>query len=103
MYDALANGDVDVITAGSSDGRLTAQDLVQLEDPLQAIPPYDAVLLLSPRAARRREVARALEPLIGQIQFDLIRQANHMVDREKDKQTIADAARFLDQQIRPGR
>jgi osmoprotectant transport system permease protein len=103
MYDALAKGDVDVITAGSSDGLLSARDLVLLEDPSQAIPPYDAVLLLSPRAASRREVAKAVEPLIGQIQLDLIRKANYSVDRETDKLTPVEAARLLDQQIRRGR
>ena len=72
-------------------------------DPRQAIPPYDAVLLLSPRVADRPEVARALEPLIGQISFDLIRQVNYMVDREADKQSPIDAARFLDQHVRQGR
>jgi osmoprotectant transport system permease protein len=77
--------------------------LVLLEDPSQAIPPYDAVLLLSPRAASRREVAKAVEPLIGQIQLDLIRKANYSVDRETDKLTPVEAARLLDQQIRRGR
>ena len=43
MYTALANGEVDVISAFSSDGRIAAFDLVTLTDTDQAIPPYDAI------------------------------------------------------------
>ena len=56
MYDAVADGTVDVISAFTSDGRFTAFDLVVLEDPRQAIPPYDAVLLLSLQASERSTV-----------------------------------------------
>jgi len=45
-----------------------------------ALPPYDAVLLLSPRAARRSELAAALPPILGKITDDIVRQANKMVD-----------------------
>src|SRR5690606_30447442 len=51
MYQALAQGEVEVITAFSSDGRIAAYDLVVLDDPQQAFPPYDAVVLLGPSAA----------------------------------------------------
>ena len=51
MYRALADGNVDVISAFSSDGRIAAQDLVVLEDPKHAIPSYDALVLISPRRA----------------------------------------------------
>src|SRR5882757_5256601 len=52
MYRALDSQDVDVITAFSSDGRIAAQKLVVLADPMHAIPSYDAVLLVSPRRAK---------------------------------------------------
>jgi osmoprotectant transport system permease protein len=55
MYRALENGDVDVISAFSSDGRLAGGALRALADPKGAAPSYDAVLLISPeRAADRR-------------------------------------------------
>ena len=50
MYRALAGGDADVISAFSSDGRIAADHLVLLTDPKAAIPPYDAVVLISPNA-----------------------------------------------------
>src|SRR5688572_24283205 len=46
LYDALAHRDVDVISAFSSDGRIAAYDLLVLDDPARALPPYDAMILL---------------------------------------------------------
>ena len=42
MYTALDNGDVDVISAFSTDGRIPALDFVLLEDDLAFFPPYHA-------------------------------------------------------------
>jgi osmoprotectant transport system permease protein len=95
MYRALMSGEVDVITAFSSDGRIAADHLTVLEDPLHAIPPYDAVLLLSPRRAADPVLRRALTPLIGAIPIALMRQANLDVDSAVDKVTPAQAARWL--------
>jgi osmoprotectant transport system permease protein len=83
MYDALAAGEVDVITAYTSDGRIKAYDLVLLDDPERAFPPYDAVLLVSPRARQRPGFLEALEPLRGAIDQETMRQANRRVDVEK--------------------
>ncbi len=58
IYRALAQGSADVITAFSSDGRIAAMDLVTLTDPRNALPHYDAVLLLSGRAARDKSSSR---------------------------------------------
>ena len=52
MYAAAANGEVDVIAGYTSDGRIAQFDLVVLDDPRHAIPPYDAVLLISPQRDR---------------------------------------------------
>jgi osmoprotectant transport system permease protein len=95
MYRALASRQVDVISAFSSDGRIAADDLVVLEDPLQAIPPYDAIVLISPARASDPGLRRALEPLIGKIPIELMRQANYAVDRDADKLSPAQAARWL--------
>ena len=53
MYQAVGAGEVDVISAFSTDGRIAALDLRVLEDDRGAIPPYDAVILVE-RAARPR-------------------------------------------------
>jgi osmoprotectant transport system permease protein len=76
MYPAAANGDVDVISAFSSDGQVVKFDLVLLDDPRHAIPPYDAIILVSPRRADDRALIAALTPLIGSIDADTMRAAN---------------------------
>jgi osmoprotectant transport system permease protein len=95
MYRALESGDVDVITAFSSDGRIAAQGLTVLADPMHAIPSYDAVLLLAPSRAEDALLRRALSPLIGKIAVEPMREANFMVDRDTDKASPQEAARFL--------
>jgi len=95
MYRAIADGSADVVAAFSSDGRVAALDLVTLADPKRALPNYDAVILLSPRAARDQRLVATLQPLIGRIHVARMRQANLMVDRDTDKKTPAEAARWL--------
>lgn len=94
MYRALMSGDVDVISAFSSDGRIAADRLLVLSDPKGAIPPYDAVVLISPQRADDVHLRRALKPLIGGIPIEAMRAANLSVDR--DKRTPAQAAQALE-------
>src|SRR4029079_4801183 len=51
MYPAVAAGDVDVISAYTSDGRIAQYDLATVADDRHAIPPYDAIVLISPKRA----------------------------------------------------
>lgn len=95
MYRAIADGDVDVISAFSSDGRIAALDLIVLEDTRGALPPYDAVLLLSPARADDEALIAALEPLLGAIPVEAMREANFMVDRDTDKRSVREAAAAL--------
>lgn len=82
MYEAARGDAVDVIVAFSTDGRIAAYNLVVLEDPRGAIPPYDAILLLSRRAASTPGVERALQRLVGSIDNAAMRRANMIVDVE---------------------
>ncbi|HVW70027.1 MAG TPA: ABC transporter permease/substrate-binding protein [Steroidobacteraceae bacterium] len=99
LYKAVASKAVDVISAASSDGRIRAYDLVVLEDPLQVIPPYDAIVLISPARASDPVLLRALRPLVGAIPIDAMRQANYMVDRDSDRISPNQAARWLESEI----
>ncbi len=99
MYRALAGGEADVISAFSSDGRITADHLVVLADPKGALPPYDAVILLSPRRSRDVRLIGALTPLLNAIPVGAMRAANYAVDRDRDKQTPAQAAQALSQTL----
>jgi osmoprotectant transport system permease protein len=99
MYEAVASGDVDVITAFTTDGRISAYDLVILDDPRGAILPYDAIVLVAPQRADDPLLRAALQPLIGEIQVDLMRSANDRVDRAEAKESAAAAARWLGERL----
>ena len=76
MYAAAASGEVDVIAGYTSDGLIAKYDLVVLDDPRHAIPPYDAIVLLSPRRAGDELLRKALQPLLGKIDIATMREAN---------------------------
>ncbi len=76
MYAAVASGEVDVIAGYTSDGLIAKYDLVALDDPKQAIPPYDAILLLAPKRASDQALRDTLQPLLGRIDIATMREAN---------------------------
>ena len=98
MYDALKNGEVDVITAFTTDGRIDAFDIALLSDPRGALPPYDALLLLSAEAGGDVALTGVLSPLLNHISPELMRGANRRVDL--DRATPTEAAIWLDEQLR---
>jgi len=82
MYPAIAAGEVDVISAYTSDGRIAQYDLVVLDDPKHAIPPYDAVLLIAPKRADDAAFIDALRPLLDAINVATMRDANARASAE---------------------
>ena len=96
MYQAVTAGDVDVISAYTSDGRIAQFDLAVLDDPRNPIPPYDAVLLIAPKRANDEKFIAALKPLIGAIPVDLMRAANL---RASGGRSPAEAAKWLASEI----
>ena len=96
MYRAVADGEVDVIAAYSSDGQIAQYDLVLLEDPKRSLPPYDAVILLAPGRAADRALTDALTPLVGAVTVERMRQANLMVSgRRRREPDLARRSRAL--------
>ncbi len=96
MYDALRSQEADVITAYTSDGRVAADNLVILEDPREALPSYDTLIVLSPERAGDQRLIAALSPLLGSINVEAMREANFSVDRtDGEKKTPREAARWL--------
>ncbi len=89
MYDAVRDGQVDVITAYSTDGRIAAYDLLVLKDPKQAFPPYDAILLVAPGASKLPGLLDALRPLVNRISNTAMREANRLVDLEGKAPAVA--------------
>lgn len=76
MYAAVASDEVDVIAGYTSDGLIAKYDLVVLDDPRHAIPPYDAIVLLAPKRAGDQALRSALAPLLGRIDIADMREAN---------------------------
>jgi osmoprotectant transport system permease protein len=83
MYQAVASAEVDVISAFSTDGRITALDLRALVDDRGVIPPYDAIVLVGPGLVERAPAAvDALRALSGRIDANAMRTMNLSVDRD---------------------
>jgi len=95
MYAAVTSGEVDVIAGYTSDGQIAKYDLLTLDDPKHAIPPYDAILLLAPKRAHDERLQAALKPLIGKIDIATMREANQRAN-DNDASSSPDAvARWL--------
>jgi len=99
MYPAAGAGEVDVVAAYTSEGRVTQYDLVVLDDPKHAIPPYDAILLIAPRNAEDRALTEALRPLLGAIDVDLMRAANLRATAGGDAASPDAVARWMWEEI----
>ncbi len=100
MYNALASGRVDVITAFSSDGRIASDGLATLTDTKGAIPAYDALLLVGNARMKDPRLISAITPLIGKIAVNIMREANYRVDRPDAKESPEEAALWLNAQIK---
>jgi osmoprotectant transport system permease protein len=100
MYPAAADGQVDVISAFSSEGLIAKYDLVVLDDPKHALPPYDAILLLSPQRAHDTALIDALKPLVGAIDLKTMQAANLRASAGGTNGTPADVAQWLWDRIR---
>jgi osmoprotectant transport system permease protein len=85
MYGAVVDRQVDVITAYTTDGRIDSNNLIVLDqaEDRRAFPPYDAVLLVSPKAAARPGFIEALRPLVKSIDEKKMRESNGGVDVDR--------------------
>jgi osmoprotectant transport system permease protein len=99
MYAAVASGDVDVIAGYTSDGLIAKYDLVTLEDNMHAIPPYDAIVLLSPKRKNDGALKSALQPLLGRIDIADMREANLRASGNDASSSPDAVARWLWQKV----
>lgn len=97
MYPAVAAGEIDIITAYTSDGRIAQFDLRVLDDTRHAIPPYDAILLISPKRIDDAAFLDALRPLVEAIPVETMREANR---RASEGASAGETARWLAEKIR---
>lgn len=81
IYRALADHQVDVVAGNSTDGLISAQGLVALEDDRHYFPPYDAAPIVRKAALERFPALRgALAELAGKVSVEDIRKMNYAVD-----------------------
>ncbi|HET6839409.1 MAG TPA: glycine betaine ABC transporter substrate-binding protein [Bradyrhizobium sp.] len=99
MYAAVASGEVDVIAGYTSDGLIAKYDLMVLDDPKRAIPPYDAIVLLAPKRAADSALRAALKPLLGKIDIATMREANLRATRNDGASSPDAVARWLWEKI----
>ena len=84
VYSAVANKQVDIVLAYSTDSRLKAYNLQTLQDDKQFFPPYDASpVLRSDLLKKHPEIKDAIAPLIGHLDADTMISLNYQVDIEK--------------------
>jgi glycine betaine/choline ABC-type transport system substrate-binding protein len=95
LYQALAQGSLDLAAGDSTDGRIELFDLVQLDDDRHYFPPYQAVPLVRAEVLDRfPQLREVLDSLAGQIDAATMRRLNREVDEQK-KPAEEVAKRFL--------
>jgi osmoprotectant transport system permease protein len=83
-YIALATGQVDLIAGNSTEGRIAALDLFQLEDDRHYFPPYEALYLVRSDSLKRLPaLAEVLGQLAHAISTEEMRKLNFEVDANK--------------------
>ncbi|MGB8540115.1 MAG: glycine betaine ABC transporter substrate-binding protein [Candidatus Acidiferrales bacterium] len=83
LYRALLSGQVDIVAGNSTDGLISARDLVILEDDKHYFPPYEAVPIVRPDALNRFPgMKAAIAELSGKISDTEMRRMNYAVDGE---------------------
>ncbi|GKW46248.1 glycine betaine ABC transporter substrate-binding protein [Planococcus sp. NCCP-2050] len=92
MYEAVKNGDVDVIPAFTTDSRIGLFDLETTEDDLSFFPKYDAAPVVRLEALEEYpELEEVLNGLAGQITEEEMLAMNAKVD--VDQEVASDVAR----------
>lgn len=92
VYKAAATGNMDVVLAYSTDGRIKEYDLKVLEDDKKFFPPYDASPVISDEVLEKYpEIKDITERLDNQISTEDMQELNHQADVENiSPRTIAE-------------
>ena len=84
MYQAMIQGEVDVICAFSTDGRIVEHDLRVLQDDEHFFPPYEAAPVIRRETLRRHpHLETILTKLSSQLDDESMRRLNGQVDNQK--------------------
>ncbi len=81
MYKALETGSVNCVSGFATDGQISANNLVNLEDDKQFFPPYDAMPVISAKKLEANpEIADVLDQLAGKLDDKTMSGLNYRVD-----------------------
>ncbi|MGE7878900.1 osmoprotectant ABC transporter substrate-binding protein [Peribacillus muralis] len=95
VYDAVKSGQMDIVLAYSSDGRIKVNDLKLLEDDKQYFPPYDCSPVVTEDLLKRYpQIEDELNKLIGEINTETMQELNYEVDGNLKEPSVV-AAEFL--------
>ncbi|MBW6463099.1 MAG: glycine betaine ABC transporter substrate-binding protein [Bacillota bacterium] len=91
FYEALAQGQGDVTTLFSTDGRLKEYGFIVLEDDKSFFPPYDAIYVVRGEILEKYpSIYEALKPLLGSIDEETMTGLNYLVEVEtQDPEDVA--------------
>jgi osmoprotectant transport system permease protein len=88
-YQAIASGELDVLDAYTTDGRLLVHDLVVLDDDRDFFPPYEAApLVRADTLERHPSIATTLALLAGALDGDVMRAANLRLQEKGDDEVV---------------
>ncbi|NRG48057.1 osmoprotectant ABC transporter substrate-binding protein [Bacillus sp. CRN 9] len=97
VYQAAASGDMDVVLAYTTDGRIKAFDLKVLEDDHNFFPPYETSAVASNDILEKHpEIDKLLERLVGKIDTEMMQELNYEADGEMREPAII-AKEFLEE------
>ena len=84
MYEAIRKGEVDVVCAFATDGRIPAYELQPLKDDRQFFPPYEAAPVVRTSLLQTVPALRdALNVLVGVLDDATMQRLNYEVDENK--------------------
>ena len=82
-YDAIKNGDVNLVDVYSTDSKIITNDLILLKDDKSLFPPYQAAPLLREEIAKKYpDIIKSLNKLGGKIETDEMIKMNYLVEVE---------------------
>ncbi|MBY6037951.1 ABC transporter permease subunit [Fictibacillus nanhaiensis] len=85
MYTAVKEGEVDTISAFTTDGRITRFNLKTIEDDKKFFPPYDAIPIVRDETLKEYpELEKVLKELEGAITVKDMQEMNAKVDIDKE-------------------
>lgn len=91
MYQALKNGQIDVISGYATEGKIKAFNLRVLQDDQHCFPPYFVAPLINAETLKKHpSLQEILEKISGKISDTQMRRLNYLVDEEqKSTQEVA--------------